>query len=349
VFAAVVEEAGKVLGVDGVRMLRREADGTATVIANWGLEDLRIPVGARMSTEGRSAVSEMFDTGRIAWADSFSGPEGSFGAVGTKLGVRLAVAAPITVEGRVWGAMGVVSLRPLQPEEIGARLVQFTDLAATAIANSQAREDLAASRMRLVAAGDETRRRIERDLHDGIQQRLVSLMLELRIAEAGVPDELSELREQLSQSVNELGGCLDELREVSRGIHPAILSEGGLRSALKALARRSAVPVHLDVDIPARPGPGVEAAAYYVVAEALTNATKHANASVVGIDATDRGDRLEISIVDDGVGGADPTRGTGLVGLIDRVDALGGRIAITSPRGEGTQVRVELPIGGDRP
>ena len=343
VFAAVVEEAAEVLDVDGVRMLRREADGSATVLANSGVENLRIPVGERMSTEGHNAVSEVFRTGRIARAESFSGPEGSFGAFADKLGVRLAVAAPIIVEGQVWGVMGIVSLRPRQPEEIEPRLAQFTDLVATAVANSQAREDLAASRVRLVAAGDETRRRIERDLHDGIQQRLVSVALELRGAHADVPDELPELRDQLSKVAIELGASLDDLREISRGIHPAILSEGGLVSALKALARRSAVPVDLDVDITTRPAPAVEAAAYYVAAEALTNATKHAEASVVRIDAADRGDRLEISIVDDGVGGADPAAGSGLMGLIDRVDALGGRIVVTSPPGAGTQVHVQLP------
>ena len=344
VFAAVVEEAAGVLDVDGVRMLRREADGSATVLANTGIKKLRIPVGERMSTEGNNAITEVFRTGRIAWAETFSGPEGSLGAFANKLGVRLAGAAPIIVEGQVWGVMGIVASRPRQPEEIGPRLAQFTDLVATAIANSQAREDLAASRVRLVAASDETRRRITRDLHDGIQQRLVSLALNLRGAQAGVPDELSALRNRLSEVASELAGSLEDLREISRGIHPAFLSRGGLGPALKALARRSVVPVDLDVDITTRPGPTVETAAYYVAAESLTNVAKHAQASQVRIVAASRGDRLEISIEDNGVGGADPLRGTGIVGLIDRVDALGGRVTITSPPGEGTQVRVELPV-----
>jgi signal transduction histidine kinase len=241
--------------------------------------------------------------------------------------------------------MVVVSLRPLRPEEVDQRLAQFTELVATAIANAQAREDLAASRARLVAASDQTRRRIERDLHDGIQQRLVSLALDLRRAEADVPHDRSELRDQLSNVAGGVAAALEDLREIGRGIHPTILSRGGLELALKALARRSAVPVELDVRIATRPPPPIEIAAYYLVAEALTNAGKHAEASRVRIEARIRDDdRLEIAVSDDGVGGADPAGGTGLVGLIDRINALGGRMAITSPRGAGTKVSVELPM-----
>jgi signal transduction histidine kinase len=240
--------------------------------------------------------------------------------------------------------MLVVSLRPLRPEEVDQRLAQFTELVATAIANAQAREDLAASRARLVAASDQTRRRIERDLHDGIQQRLVSLALDLRRAEADVPHDRPELRDQLSNVAGEVAAALEDLREIGRGIHPTILTRGGLELALKALARRSAVPVELDVRIATRPPPPIEIAAYYLVAEALTNAGKHAEASRVRVEAGIRGDRLEIAVTDDGVGGADPAGGTGLVGLMDRISALGGRIAITSPRGAGTKVVVELPL-----
>jgi signal transduction histidine kinase len=241
--------------------------------------------------------------------------------------------------------MQVLSTRdePL-PEDTEARFADFTDLVATAIANTQARADLAASRARVVAAGDEVRRRIERDLHDGTQQRLVSLTLDLRTAEASVPTDLTELQAQLSAIANELTGAQDDLREISRGIHPAILSEGGLGPALKSLTRRAALPVEPNVNIAGRLPETVEVAAYYVVAEALTNAAKHAQASSAQVEAALRRGRLYVSIRDDGVGGADPLRGSGLIGLTDRVEALGGTITVTSPPGQGTSLQVELPV-----
>jgi signal transduction histidine kinase len=212
----------------------------------------------------------------------------------------------------------------------------------------QNREELAASRARIVAAGDQARRRIERDLHDGIQQRLVSLVLDLRAAEAAVPPERPELRAQLAGVADGLAGALDDLRELTRGIHPAILSEGGLRPALKALARRSVVPVELDVDVRTRLPEPVEVAAYYVVSEALANAAKHANASVAYVDVRADDGGLHLSVRDDGVGGATPGSGSGLIGLTDRVEALGGTITLDSPVGHGTRLQVNLPIG-ERP
>jgi len=197
-----------------------------------------------------------------------------------------------------------------------------------------------------VAAGDQARRRIERDLHDGTQQRLVSLVLDLRAAEAAAPPELPELRAQLARVADGLAGALDDLREISRGIHPAILSEGGLGPALKAPARRSAVPVELDVHVQARLPEQVEVAAYYVVSEALANAAKHAHASVAHVEVEARDGSLHLSVRDDGVGGAVPGRGSGLIGLTDRVEALGGRISIASPSGQGTTMLVELPVKG---
>jgi signal transduction histidine kinase len=212
----------------------------------------------------------------------------------------------------------------------------------------QSREELAASRARIVAAGDQARRRIERDLHDGTQQRLVSLVLDLRAAEAAVPPGRPELRAQLARVADGLTGALEELRELSRGIHPAILSEGGLAPALRALARRSAVPVELEVDVQARLPEPVEVAAYYVVSEALANAAKHAHASVARVEAQARDGLLHLSVRDDGVGGAAPGGGSGLVGLADRVEALGGTIEVHSPAGQGTSLRIDLPIQ-DRP
>ena len=221
----------------------------------------------------------------------------------------------------------------------------FAQLAATAISNTVNRAQLAASRARVVAAADETRRRIERDLHDGIQQRLVSLGLELRVAEEDVPPDGVELKKELARVADGLTGALDELRELARGIHPAILSEGGLAPALKALAGRSSVPVELEVDVEGRLPERVEVATYFVVSEALANASKHARASVARVGVDTIGSRLHVSIADDGVGGADAARGSGLIGLTDRVQALGGTLSVVSPPGKGTTIRVELPLG----
>jgi signal transduction histidine kinase len=195
----------------------------------------------------------------------------------------------------------------------------------------------------VVAAADETRRRIERDLHDGVQQRLVSLGLELRAAEEAVPPDDVELKRELARVADGLTDTMDELRELARGIHPAILSEGGLGPALKGLARRSAVPVELEVDVQTRLPERVEVASYFVVSEALANAAKHARASVAHVDVETVGSLLRVSIRDDGLGGADPSRGSGLIGLTDRVQALGGTLSVLSPLGKGTTIRVELP------
>ena len=208
------------------------------------------------------------------------------------------------------------------------------------------RDDLAASRARIVTATDQVRRRIERDLHDGTQQRLVSLLLDLRAAEAAAPADQPQLRAQLAGIADGLTSTFDELREISRGIHPAILSEGGLPPALKALARRAPVPVELDVDIPERLPEPIEVGAYYVVSEALANTAKHARASIAEVQVRGRDGRLKLSIHDNGVGGADPDQGSGLIGLTDRVHALGGTISVDSPPGRGTTLLVDLPMTG---
>jgi signal transduction histidine kinase len=256
--------------------------------------------------------------------------------------IRSAVACPIVVEGELWGVIVVTSRRPL-PQEVEARLGDFTELVATAIANAESSAELAASRRRIVAASDDARRRIERDLHDGIQQRLVSLGLELGVMKADPPTG-DALREQLASVTEDVGAVLDALVETARGIHPAILSQGGLAAALRALARRSAVPVELQTQIDGPLPDDVEVAAYYVAAEALTNAAKHARASVVHMDATTDDGTLTLVVRDDGVGGARPGGGSGLIGLQDRVEALGGTINIDSAAGSGTSIAVSLPI-----
>jgi signal transduction histidine kinase len=230
------------------------------------------------------------------------------------------------------------------PIGVESRVKEFTELVATAVANADSRAQLTASRARIVAAADDARRRIERDLHDGTQQRLVSLALELRGAEATVRPEQEELKAQLAHVARGLAAATEDLQRISRGIHPAILSEGGLGPALKSLARRSAVPVELNVRTDGRLPEPAEVAVYYVVSEALTNAAKHARASRVRVDVTARDTLVELSIRDDGVGGADAGRGSGLIGLADRVETLGGALEIASPAGSGTSLHVEIPI-----
>jgi signal transduction histidine kinase len=262
-------------------------------------------------------------------------------------GLHSSVSSPIVVDGRLWGLITASwKGERTPPADTEQRMSRFAQLLDTAIANADARAELVASRARLVAASDEARRGFERDLHDGIQQRLVLLALELRGAQALAPPDNEELAEELTRIGTGLAEALDDLRELSRGIHPAILSEGGLAPALKALARRSAVPVQLDLEIADRLAERVEIGAYYVVSEALTNTAKHARASKVEVLARALNGVLQLKIDDDGVGGADPSRGSGLTGLFDRVEALGGTIRIKSSPGEGTSLRVELWLDG---
>jgi signal transduction histidine kinase len=223
-------------------------------------------------------------------------------------------------------------------------MADFTELVATAVGNAESRAELAASRARIVAAADEARRRIERDLHDGTQQRLVSLGLELRLAQSMVPADLARLEAEIGRVADELTGAVEDLREIARGIHPAILSEGGLGPALRTLARRAAIAVELDVPVLGRLPEPVEVAAYYAVSEALTNVTRHAHASVAEVSAEVSGGALRVCVRDDGAGGADPLEGSGLVGLKDRIEALGGTFSIHSPAGSGTTVSCELPV-----
>jgi signal transduction histidine kinase len=250
----------------------------------------------------------------------------------------------IVVDGRPWGEISASwTEAETVPAGAEARLAQFTELVATAIANADSRVELAASRARVVAAADEARRRIERDLHDGTQQRLVALALDLRSAEASVPCELVEVKAQLSSAADGLAAAVDDLQEVSRGIHPAILTQGGLAAALKALARRSSTPAHLTVSLDRELPDGVQVAVYYVVSEALTNVAKHAHASAVQVRLADEDGMLRLWVSDDGVGGAEPGHGSGLIGLRDRIEALGGRIEIASPPGTGTTLLAEVP------
>jgi signal transduction histidine kinase len=345
-FAAVTEEVGRLLPVDFAAMGRFESDGTMTTVGGWGRTALLFPVGVRRSLEGRSVSLIVAQTGRSARLDSYAEATGPAAALAREIGVRSSVGTPVLVAGRLWGVMIVASIEDPLPPDTESRVGDFTELLATAIANAENRAEIAASRARMVAAADETRRQIERDLHDGAQQRLVSLGLGLRAARAAVPPALGELDGQLSRVAEGLARVQDELREFARGIHPAILAEGGLAPALKTLARRAAIPVELDVRTQSRLPERVEVATYYVVSEALANVVKHADAKLVHVELETVDRLLRLFVSDDGTGGADPTRGSGLVGLKDRVEALGGTIAVKSPPGAGTSLLVELPLDG---
>jgi signal transduction histidine kinase len=293
-------------------------------------------------------MARVLRTARPARVEDYGEIDSPLAEVARARGAAMGVASPVIVEGRLWGGLWVGSKdRDRFPAHTESLLTSFADLVSAAIANSEARAQLAASRARVVAASDESRRRIERNLHDGTQQRLVTLALELRAARESVPADQSEVAGQLEQVEEGIRGVLEEVREIARGLHPAILSEGGLEPALKSLARRAALPVDLELDVHGRLPEPVEVAAYYVVSEALTNAAKHADASGASVGLERHNGTLRVSIRDDGVGGADPTHGSGLVGLSDRVEALGGHVDVASPPGSGTSILVEIPVEDD--
>ena len=341
-FAAVTREALRHFGNGTARMIRFELDGTATLVANEGTTAPHVRVGERWEGYPPAGLTAtVLRTGRAARVDDYRDIPG--GEPYLAEGLRSAVAMPVHVHGRLWGMIAVGSGQGPLPPDTEQRMTEFTELVATAVANAQSRAELMTSRARIVAASDEARRRIERDLHDGAQQRLVALALRLRMA-AESSTERGEPRTEMADVAAELMGVIDDLREISRGIHPAILSKAGLRPALRALGRHSAVPVELDVQVDGRLSEPVEAGVYYVVSEMLANAEKHARASVVKVSAEASDGRLRVRVHDDGIGGADPVRGSGLLGLKDRIEALGGTFSVHSPVGRGTTVTCELPV-----
>jgi signal transduction histidine kinase len=348
-FVAVCEEAGELLHADQTTMNRYESDDTVTRVAGWSRSGDAVPLGARLRLGGKNLTTIVARSHGPARMDSYSDASRVVTEVVSESGFRSAAGTAIVVQGRLWGVLiaATVNEQPLAPDT-ETRLASFTELVATAIANAENLTELKASRARVVAAADKARRQIERDLHDGAQQRLVSLTLALRTVQTAVVPGHGALDDDLARIAEGLTAVQDDLREIARGIHPAILAQGGLAPALKALARRCTVPVQLDVQTERGLPERVEVAAYYVIAEALTNAVKHANASVIKVDA-DATDRvLRLRVRDDGAGGADPIRGSGLVGLKDRVEALGGTITVQSPAGAGTSLHAELPLA-DRP
>jgi signal transduction histidine kinase len=306
----------------------------------------KLTVGQRFWLDGGSVAREVAETGASARIDDYDQVDGATAARVRAIGIRSAVGAPIFVGGQLRGVLVAGSTqRHAFGAETEAHVGDFADLVATAISNAETRAALTASRARIVTAADQARRGFERDLHDGAQQRVVSLGLAARAVEASVPADQPKLRRDVARLATGLSALSAELQEVSRGIHPAILSKGGLGPALRSLARRSPIPVDLDLHI-IRPLPEtVGVAAYYVVAEALTNAAKHAAASGVDVRAVTEGDHLALSISDDGIGGAMAGAGSGLIGLADRVEALSGQLTVISPRDMGTTLTARIPLG----
>jgi signal transduction histidine kinase len=343
VLDAVAAETGRLLGADIASLVRYD-DSALEIRAGWSESPERsVPKGIVVDIDGATATKVALQRGVPARADDIDDIAGA-APVLRELGIRSAVAAPIKVGGRMWGAVTAARTREESfPAGAEQRLGEFAELVAQAVANAQARQQLEASRVRIVEASDAERRRIERNLHDGAQQRLVSLALALRMAEAKVRDD-AEVGQMLSQASEELASTLAELREIARGIHPAVLTERGLAPAMEALAARAPIPVDVVLEPVGRLPEAVEATAYYVVAEALTNVAKYAEATAASVMVTCPDGRLCIEVRDDGVGGADIGRGSGLRGLADRVEAVGGTLEVESRAGEGTVVAAMIPV-----
>jgi signal transduction histidine kinase len=351
IYPKAVVELARGLAVQNVTLLRYAPEGAYVVVgARDESGEPIMPKGQYISLDGDNVAALIHRDNAPARIDTYDGAKGPTAEHIRSLGMKSAAGAPIVVDGRLWGALIVGSAKSESlAAETEQRIGDFAYLIATAIANAETRAELTASRARIVTAGDQARRRFERDLHDGAQQRVVSLGLEIRGIEASVPPDQPALREQLAHVTAGLTAIADDLREISRGIHPAILSRGGLGAGIKALARRSAVPVVLDVGINCRLPEHVEVAAYYVLAEALTNTAKHAHASQVSVRASIDTDDLRLDISDDGVGGATVGGGSGLIGLKDRVEALDGRLDITGPPEGGTRIIATIPLSDAAP
>jgi PAS domain S-box-containing protein len=347
VFEKVTEEVARLLQAPSTSVLRYETDGRATVVGSWRESGLTgMPLGSSVDLDGDSVVARVYRSGHPERIDDYEDAPGALAEHLRALGYQSSVAAPLSVGGRLWGVL-VASTTRSEPVVAGSerRLSDFAELVAQAVSNADAYDKLAGSRARIVEAGDAERRRLERNLHDGAQQRLVSLALQLRMVEASFEGNPARARTDLAEAREQLKHALDELRELARGIHPAILTDGGLAPALTALATRAPLPVEID-DVPDErlPEP-VEAAAYYLIAEAITNVAKHAQASHVAVSVRHDNGRIVVEVADDGIGGADPGSGSGLHGLADRVEALHGHLRVDSPPGGGTRVEARIPVG----
>ena len=346
VFEQVTEEVGRLLGLPGANVMQYDGERTATVVGAWSERgEPRFPVGERFAVDGDTAVARVVQSGGPARVERYDAATGTLAATVHSAGYRSAVAAPVNVGGRIWGVLVAVSTsdEPL-PDGLEQQLCDFADLVAQALANADAYEKLAASRARLVEVGDAERQRLERNLHDGAQQRLVSVALGLNMVSARLESDPQSAREMLANAQNDLAKGLDELRELARGIHPVVLTERGLGAALDALVARAPLPVEIETLPDERLAAPIEAAAYYVVAESVTNVAKYAHASSATVSIARSNGAATVTVSDDGIGGADPATGSGLRGLAARVEALNGRLEIESPRGGGTRIRAEIPL-----
>jgi PAS domain S-box-containing protein len=340
VFDAVTTEVAQLLGASAVT-LARYADEALNVVATRGAAYVK--VGDRYPLGGLNVTSTVIRTGRTERLDDYSDASGNIGEYARVTGVRSVVAAPVVVDGRTWGVLAAIwTDRAPPPEDTEARLAGFAELLDTAIANADSRDELTASRARVLAAGDEARRRVVRDLHDGAQQRLVHTVLTLKLAQQALPGDTGRASALVGEALGTADRANDELRELARGILPPTLTRGGLRAGVEAFVSRLALTVEVDVAAD-RFAPDIEASAYFIVAEALTNGIKHARATRASVRGTVEDEVLELEVADDGVGGATP-EGHGLLGIADRVDALGGRLRIESPAGGGTVLAVRLPL-----
>jgi signal transduction histidine kinase len=344
VFEAVAREAGLLLGAR-TAVTARFDETTAVVVGRWHDGEgagFRVGTLVPYSDPDTPVYRASHEGGRI---DDYRGVPGESARMTREAGYLSAVAAPITVSGRTWGALFVFSVRAGHfPPGAEQRLADFTELVSLALESAEAHDQLTASRARIVEAAVAERQRLERNLHDGAQQRLVTLALQLRMARERLRDDPSAADAMLGRIDDELKLALEELRELAHGLHPALLTDRGLAPALRSLAERAAFPVEITRVESRRFRDAVEAAVYYVVAESLTNAAKHANPSAAWVELSTAPGRIIVEIRDDGVGGAQVSAGSGIRGLADRVEALGGSLELESPAGVGTVVRAELPL-----
>jgi PAS domain S-box-containing protein len=343
VFMAVSEESARVLAVNASAVFRYEGDDTATIVGRHDRDNIgAFQLGERLAVDENTTIGRVLYTGAPARIDDYSGLVGDLPKLMLRIGYRSTVSAPIIVAGILWGAVAIASAEPLPPES-EARLAAFCELVSLAVASAQARDDLRSSRARIVKAGDEQRRKLERNLHDGAQQRLVSLALQIRVAKAQLKADPEAAAGSLETAAKELDLALEELRELARGLHPGALTEHGLVNALEGLSSR--LPITVEIDAPEeRLPPGVEATVYYIVSEALTNVAKHAQATRAVVVIVREAGVVRFEITDDGRGGADPAAGTGILGLRDRAESAGGTLFVVSPPGKGTVVTATLPL-----
>jgi len=340
VLATVAEEVSRLLGGQLTHINRYEPDEVVTCVASWGQPDT---VGLRFSLEGDSVTARVLRTGRPARIDDYANATGPMSEYARATGAGSGVGVPIVVDGRLWGVMTATARQTDSlPPDTESRMAEFTELVATAISNLDARADLAGSRARLVAAADEERRRVVRDLHDGAQQRLVHTVITLKLAEQALHKDADDGPELVQAALEQAEQAMAELRELAHGILPEVLTTGGLPAAVDALASRMPVPADVHVSV-GRLSPAIEATAYFVVAEALTNVAKHSAAGRVEVTARVEDVTLHIEVRDDGRGGA-TAGGTGLLGLADRLAAVDGRLDVDSPPGRGTSIAAAIPL-----